>query len=101
MPEPLPEPPPASLPVPPPAPLTLDGFRADLAECLFLEPGEVDLEESPLDAGLDSLRIVTLLERWQAAGAEVTFVDLAERTSFAQWWRLLSERTGGAGHADA
>ncbi|MEU3410703.1 MULTISPECIES: phosphopantetheine attachment domain protein [unclassified Streptomyces] len=84
-----------------PEPLTLDSFRADLAECLFLEPGEVDLEDGPLDAGLDSLRIVTLLERWQAAGAEVTFVDLAERASFAQWWQLLTERTRGAGHADA
>ncbi|MEU6606509.1 phosphopantetheine-binding protein [Streptomyces shenzhenensis] len=84
-----------------PEPLTLDSFRADLAECLFLEPGEVDLEDSPLDAGLDSLRIVTLLERWQAAGADVTFVDLAERTSFAQWWQLLTERRQGADHAGA
>ncbi|MFI6549435.1 phosphopantetheine attachment domain protein [Streptomyces prunicolor] len=83
-----------------PEPLTPDSFRADLAECLFLLPDEVDLEESPLDAGLDSLRIVTLLERWQAAGADVTFVDLAERTSFAQWWHLLEERRKGAARAD-
>ncbi|MFD5454046.1 phosphopantetheine attachment domain protein [Streptomyces olivaceus] len=84
-----------------PEPITLDGFRTDLAECLFLKPGEVDLEDSPLDSGLDSLRIVTLLERWQAAGADITFLDLAERTSFAQWWQLLTERTQGAGRADA
>ncbi|MEU4048228.1 phosphopantetheine-binding protein [Streptomyces olivaceus] len=84
-----------------PEPITLDGFRADLAECLFLDPGEVDLEGSPLDSGLDSLRIVTLLERWQAAGADISFVDLAERTSFAQWWQLLTERTQEAGRADA
>ncbi|MFJ4833803.1 phosphopantetheine-binding protein [Streptomyces sp. NPDC088747] len=84
-----------------PEPLTLDGFRADLAECLFLEPAEVDLKDSPLDSGLDSLRIVTLLERWQAAGAEVTFVELAERTTFAQWWQLLSERRQGADRAEA
>ncbi|MDX3746443.1 phosphopantetheine-binding protein [Streptomyces sp. AK08-02] len=83
-----------------PEPLTLDAFRADLAECLFLRPDEVDLEESPLDAGLDSLRIVTLVERWQAAGADVSFVDLAERTSFAQWWQLLQERGKGAARAD-
>ncbi|WP_019076008.1 phosphopantetheine-binding protein [Streptomyces hokutonensis] len=83
-----------------PEPLTPDSFRADLAECLFLLPDEIDLEESPLDAGLDSLRIVTLLERWQAAGADVTFVDLAERTSFAQWWQLLEERRKGAARAD-
>ncbi|MFJ6728023.1 MULTISPECIES: phosphopantetheine-binding protein [unclassified Streptomyces] len=84
-----------------PRPLTLDRFRADLAECLFLQPDEVDLAASPLDAGLDSLRIVTLLERWQEAGAQVTFVELAERTTFAQWWQLLTERTPGADRADA
>ncbi|MFH8283005.1 phosphopantetheine attachment domain protein [Streptomyces antibioticus] len=100
MPEPLmPEP---LMPEPlTPEPLTLDRFRVDLAECLFLEPGEVDLEESPLDAGLDSLRIATLLERWRATGADVTYVELAERTSFAQWWQLLTERTRGVDGADA
>ncbi|MFD8132906.1 phosphopantetheine attachment domain protein [Streptomyces sp. RLB3-17] len=84
-----------------PAPLTLEGFRADLAEFLYQRPDEVDLEENPMDAGLDSLRIVTLLERWRETGAEVTFVELAERTSFAQWWQLLSVQQRGADHADA
>ncbi|PSM45066.1 phosphopantetheine attachment domain protein [Streptomyces dioscori] len=75
-----------------PAPLTLDGFRADLAEYLYQRPDEVDLEESPLLAGLDSLRIVTLIERWRETGVDVNFVELAECTSFAQWWHLLSAR---------
>ncbi|WP_217554381.1 phosphopantetheine-binding protein [Streptomyces sp. GbtcB6] len=74
------------------APLTLEGFRADLAEFLYQQPDEVDLEEHPLYAGLDSLRITTLVERWRAAGVDVTFVELAECTSFAQWWQLLSAR---------
>jgi bifunctional isochorismate lyase/aryl carrier protein len=84
-----------------PESLTPESFRADLAEFLYLRPDEVDLAESPLDAGLDSLRIVTLLERWQAAGADVSFVDLAECTSFAQWWRLLAGRPGGTADAHA
>ncbi|MFI1209779.1 phosphopantetheine-binding protein [Streptomyces sp. NPDC020802] len=84
-----------------PAPLTLDGFRADLAEFLYQQPDEVDLEENPLYAGLDSLRIVTLVERWRETGVDVSFVELAERTSFDQWWQLLSARQGGADHATA
>ena len=83
-----------------PEPLTQESFRADLAGFLHLRPDEVDLEESPLDAGLDSLRIVTLVERWQAAGIAVSFVDLAERTSFAQWWQLLEQRRKGPARAD-
>ncbi|MFH8800912.1 phosphopantetheine-binding protein [Streptomyces sp. NPDC017936] len=84
-----------------PEPLTLDAFRADLAEFLHQQPDEVDLDENPLDAGLDSLRLTTLAERWRSAGAEVSFVELAERTSFGAWWQLLSERQAGAAHADA
>ncbi|MFF3557957.1 phosphopantetheine-binding protein [Streptomyces tsukubensis] len=84
-----------------PEPLTPAAFRADLAEFLHQHPDEVDLDESPLDAGLDSLRITTLAERWRSAGAEVSFVELAERTTFGEWWQLLSERQGGAAHADA
>lgn len=77
-----------------PAPLTLDGFRADLAEYLYLQPHEVDLDDNPLDAGLDSLRIATLMEGWRSTGVDITFVELAECTSFAQWWQLLSARRG-------
>ncbi|MEU1177787.1 phosphopantetheine-binding protein [Streptomyces sp. NPDC005820] len=77
-----------------PAPLTPDGFRADLAEYLYQRPDEVDLDQNPLDAGLDSLRITTLMEQWRATGVEITFVELAERTSFAQWWQLLAARQG-------
>ncbi|WP_329065327.1 phosphopantetheine-binding protein [Streptomyces sp. NBC_01429] len=81
-------------------PLTLAGFRADLAEFLHQRPEEVDLEENPLYAGLDSLRIVTLAERWRATGVEVSFIELAECTSFAQWWQLLSGHTTGATRGD-
>ncbi len=82
-------------------PLTLATFRADLAEVLHQQPDEVDFDENPLYAGLDSLRIVTLAERWRSAGAEVSFVELAERTSFDQWWDLIAERQAGVEHAEA
>ncbi|KOV60471.1 phosphopantetheine-binding protein [Streptomyces sp. MMG1121] len=76
------------------SPLTLATFRADLAECLHQHPDEVDLDNGALDAGMDSLRIVTLIERWRETGVDVTFVELAERATFADWWHLLAERTG-------
>ncbi|MFF7009366.1 phosphopantetheine-binding protein [Streptomyces fimicarius] len=75
-----------------PATLTLRRFRADLAELLHLEPEEVDLEDSPVGAGLDSLRLVTLTERWQEYGIDVSFIDLADLPSFQRWWQLLDER---------
>ncbi|MGY5000701.1 phosphopantetheine-binding protein [Streptomyces griseus] len=75
-----------------PATLTLRRFRADLAELLHLEPEEVDLDDSPVGAGLDSLRLVTLTEHWQEYGIDVSFIDLADLPSFQRWWQLLDER---------
>ncbi|MEV7959506.1 phosphopantetheine-binding protein [Streptomyces sp. NPDC088252] len=75
-----------------PAALTLQQFRADLAELLYQEPEEVDLDDNPVGAGLDSLRLVTLTERWQESGIDVSFMDLAGLHSFQHWWQLLDER---------
>ncbi len=75
-----------------PATLTLRRFRADLAELLHLEPEEIDLDDSPVGAGLDSLRLVTLTKRWQEYGIDVSFIDLADLPSFQRWWQLLDER---------
>lgn len=80
-----------------PSPLTPESFRNDLAEVLHQHPDEVDLQQEPVAAGLDSLRIQTLAERWCDAGVRVSFVELAERGTFAQWWELLSARSDGGG----
>ncbi|WP_339257935.1 isochorismatase family protein [Paenibacillus sp. FSL R5-0713] len=39
--------------------------------------------------GMDSIRMMSLAERFRAEGAEVTFVDLAEQPTLAAWARLL------------
>ncbi|SHH12219.1 phosphopantetheine-binding protein [Streptoalloteichus hindustanus] len=72
--------------------MTLDSVRADLAEVLYLEPADIAVDDELVDTGLDSVRIMSLVERWRAAGVEVTFVELAERPSLAAWWELLSTR---------
>ncbi|MEO5876789.1 MAG: phosphopantetheine-binding protein [Streptosporangiaceae bacterium] len=71
------------------APFTSERIRADVAEVLFLTPEEV-VDDQPLsDQGLDSIRLMTLAERWNATGAEVDILDLAERPTVAQWVELL------------
>lgn len=72
--------------------LTLERVREDIAEVLSAELSTLDNEDNLLDLGLDSIRIMTLAERWRQAGAEASFVELAERPTVAQWWALLSSR---------
>ncbi|WP_309116665.1 phosphopantetheine-binding protein [Saccharothrix sp.] len=69
--------------------LTAATIRADVAELLHRDPAENFDAEDLFAAGLDSVRLMTLVERWREAGAEVDFVRLAERPTLGEWLELL------------
>ncbi|GAA4994400.1 phosphopantetheine-binding protein [Pseudonocardia tropica] len=72
--------------------LTPERIRADVAELLDVAPDGIDPDEDLLDRGLDSVRIMTLIERWRAAGApELEFPDLAEEPVLRRWVELVGE----------
>lgn len=70
--------------------------RADVAELLHRSPEEVLATENLFESGLDSVRLLTLLERWREAGAELSFVDLAELPTLEHWLTLLTPRVPAA-----
>ncbi|WP_328898903.1 phosphopantetheine-binding protein [Streptomyces sp. NBC_00441] len=70
--------------------LSPDRVRADIAELLGCEPGEIAPDENLVDLGLDSMRIMVLVERWRAAGATtLEFPDLFELPELGHWQTLL------------
>ncbi|GJF33552.1 hypothetical protein KNE206_62520 [Kitasatospora sp. NE20-6] len=74
---------------PPPTSLSPDRIRRDVADLLDVDPLELEDDEPLLDQGMDSIRLMTLVERWRADGVEVTFVDLAEKATINGWSDLL------------
>ncbi|WP_432570969.1 phosphopantetheine-binding protein [Kineococcus sp. SYSU DK005] len=69
--------------------------RADVGRLLGCDGAAIDPEEDLLDRGLDSVRLMTLVERWRAAGlGGVEFADLAEQPRLSAWVDLI--RSGGA-----
>ncbi|WP_107658894.1 phosphopantetheine-binding protein [Nocardia suismassiliense] len=74
-------------------PLTYDSVRADIADLLYLEPHELGDTDDLFAAGLDSVRLIGLIERWKSRGAAPAFVDLAENPTLAAWWQLLAARS--------
>ncbi|MGW4894982.1 phosphopantetheine-binding protein [Kitasatospora sp. NPDC004240] len=68
---------------------TVERIRAEVAELLGEDPAEIPLDENLADWGLDSVRLMTLAERWRAEGARVGFVELAERPAVEAWAELL------------
>lgn len=68
---------------------TVERIRAEVADLLGEDPAEIPLDENLVDWGLDSIRLMALAARWREEGAEVAFVDLAERPAIEAWAELL------------
>ncbi|MDQ8703722.1 phosphopantetheine-binding protein [Streptomyces sp. LHD-70] len=70
--------------------LTIERIRADVADALGEDVEDIPVDENLVDYGLDSVRIMALLERWRRDhGVEATFVDLAEQPAVEAWAPLL------------
>lgn len=70
--------------------LTIEQMRADVADTLGEDPDDIPVDENLVDYGLDSVRIMMLLERWRKDhGIEASFVDLAEQPAVEAWARRL------------
>ncbi|TDD82649.1 isochorismatase [Saccharopolyspora karakumensis] len=75
--------------------LTLEAVREQVAELLYEDPSELTDDEDLIDWGLDSVRIMTLVEQWRKQGVQITFADLAERPTLADWWKVLEPKVNG------
>ncbi|MDJ1137059.1 phosphopantetheine-binding protein [Streptomyces iconiensis] len=71
--------------------LTLEQLRADVADVLGEDPDDIPVDENLVDYGLDSVRLMTLRERWRSEhGVEAAFAELAEKPALEAWVVLLS-----------
>ncbi len=70
-------------------PASLDAMTGEVAGLLDLPAAALAPDDNLLDAGLDSIRIMSLLERWKRAGARLSFVELAGQPTLASWWALM------------
>ena len=69
-----------------------DAFKMHIVSLLDEADDEFDADDSLLDYGLDSVQVMQLINKWNKAGLEVSFVELAKNPSVNGWWKLVSER---------
>ncbi|MGW0044204.1 phosphopantetheine-binding protein [Rhodococcus sp. NPDC003348] len=62
---------------------------ADLAALLDLPADELTEDANLLDLGLDSVRLMSLVERWRSEGAVIDFVDLASDPELGAWYEVV------------
>ncbi|MGG1518005.1 isochorismatase family protein [Paenibacillus oryzisoli] len=78
----------------------VDILREQVAKLLYEAPESLGDHDHLIDVhGLDSIRVMSLVEAWRQQGAEVTFVELAEQPTLASWSELLQSKTKVGVHA--
>ncbi|GAB3893145.1 phosphopantetheine-binding protein [Kibdelosporangium lantanae] len=65
-------------------------LRSQLADLLEIPPDQLADDDNLVDHGLDSIRIMSLVDVWREAGTDVSFIDLAEQPTLAHWRKLLA-----------
>lgn len=63
-----------------------------LAALLEVPVDEMTPDDSLLDFGLDSVRMMSLVGDWQQAGLDVSFMELAAKASLQDWWQLIEKK---------
>ncbi|QDQ29398.1 isochorismatase family protein [Chitinimonas arctica] len=76
-------------------PASQAALQAEVAAILQVPVGDLMADDNLMYCGLDSIRLMSLVERWRRAGATATFVELAERPTLADWWELLAPALRG------
>ncbi|RYZ42458.1 MAG: isochorismatase family protein [Myxococcaceae bacterium] len=67
-------------------------LRSDVAELLMEPVAAIGEDENLLERGMDSIRLMSLVERWRQHGTEVSFVELAEKPTLTDWYALLAAK---------
>ena len=70
--------------------LSLHVLLSDVAQTLGVTSAEIDVNENLMFMGLDSMRAMTLVEKWNKQGANVSFAQLVEAVSLQEWWQTIA-----------
>lgn len=69
--------------------LTLEQMRADVAEMISESPAEIRDDDNLTDLGLDSMRVLALIMKWDEYGIGLNISHLAEDVTLAGWWQTV------------
>ncbi|WP_282067642.1 isochorismatase family protein [Bacillus pumilus] len=69
--------------------LSFEAILHQVAEYLEIKPNEIPLDENLVYLGLDSIRMMSLAEKWRQQGMTVNFVELAANPTLTHWRTLL------------
>lgn len=73
------------------AELSLESMRKDVAGILDIDLDEVDVKENLIFLGLDSIRVMTLHDRWKKQGFKIDLSDMVKKNTLEEWCQAAQE----------
>ena len=73
------------------SPFSYEEVRMQI-KTMLSEPVEFDDDDNLIELGLDSLKIMRIVNEWRRAGSMVTFAELIEAPRLRDWWSLLQQK---------
>ncbi|WP_157057087.1 isochorismatase family protein [Herbaspirillum autotrophicum] len=73
-------------------PRSLEELRTVVATLLQIPADDLKPDDNLLDSGMDSIRLMRLIERWHQAGCRLGFAELAAHPDLNHWWALMAAR---------
>lgn len=64
--------------------------KIQVGKLLKINPAEIQDQDNLIELGINSLKIMRLVNEWRKKGAKVTFAELISHPTMAEWWQLLS-----------
>lgn len=74
------------------APLSRQSVEDDVIEVLELDRATVSGDTDLLDYGLDSIRAMYLVDKWQSQGVDIQFLELVEESTLDAWWKAIEAK---------
>jgi bifunctional isochorismate lyase/aryl carrier protein len=72
---------------------SIERLRKAVAELIDEQPSNIPNDENLVYLGLDSIRLMTLIEQWRRDGIDISFVDLAEDPTLEGVWKVIEARS--------
>ncbi|CQR73880.1 Tyrocidine synthase 3 [Sporomusa ovata DSM 2662] len=72
------------------SPLSYEEVKLEI-KAMLPTPTEFDDDHNLIELGLDSLRIMRMVNKWRRRGATVTFAELIAAPRLSDWWSLLQK----------
>lgn len=71
--------------------LTRNAMCVDIAEALQADADGIAPDDSLLDHGLDSMRVMALLLKWEERVPGLDFSRFMEVETLDEWWQIVAE----------